>query len=145
MPCWEKCFFLNLAALGLSCSMWDLVPQSGIEPVFPALRAQSLNHWTTRKSPRRNVSYIQVCLWPSYLTQVNLPGHVGIFLRLFVFNIYLFSCAKSSLQHVGSLIGACEFIVVALWDLVPWPGIEQWPPALGAWSLSHWTTREAPM
>ena len=28
-----------------------------------------------------------------------------------------------------------------MWDLVPWPGIE---PALGAWSLSYWTTREIP-
>ena len=27
-----------------------------------------------------------------------------------------------------------------LWDLVPWPGIEPYPPVLGAWSLSHWTT-----
>ena len=29
-----------------------------------------------------------------------------------------------------------------MWDLVPWPGIEPEPPALGVWSLSHWTTRE---
>ena len=28
--------------------------------------------------------------------------------------------------------------------LVSWPGIEPRPPALGAWSLSHWTTREVP-
>ena len=31
-----------------------------------------------------------------------------------------------------------------LWDLVPWPGIELRPQALGAWSLGHWTTREVP-
>ena len=29
-----------------------------------------------------------------------------------------------------------------MWDLVPWPGIEPESPALGAWSLSHRTTRE---
>ena len=29
-----------------------------------------------------------------------------------------------------------------MWDLVPRPGIKPGPPALGAWSLSHWTTRE---
>ena len=29
-------------------------------------------------------------------------------------------------------------------DLRPQPGIEPGPPALGAWSLSHWTTREVP-
>ena len=32
----------------------------------------------------------------------------------------------------------------AMWDLVPRPGIKPRPPALGVWSLSHWTTREAP-
>ena len=29
-------------------------------------------------------------------------------------------------------------------DLVPCPGIQPRPPALGAWSLSHWTTKEVP-
>ena len=32
----------------------------------------------------------------------------------------------------------------SMWDLVPWPGIEPRLPALGAWSLSHRNTREAP-
>ena len=31
-----------------------------------------------------------------------------------------------------------------MWDLFPWPGIEPTPPALGTWSLTHWTTREVP-
>ena len=31
-----------------------------------------------------------------------------------------------------------------IWDLVPWPGIEPGPPALGAQSLDHWTTRLSP-
>ena len=35
-----------------SCSMWDLVPRSGIKLSPPALRAQSLSHWTTREVPR---------------------------------------------------------------------------------------------
>ena len=30
----------------------------------------------------------------------------------------------------------------AMWDLVPWPGIEPGSPALGDQSLSHWTSRE---
>ena len=29
-----------------------------------------------------------------------------------------------------------------MWDLVPWPGIEPGPPALGVQSLSYWTTCE---
>ena len=31
-----------------------------------------------------------------------------------------------------------------MWNPVPWPGIEPWLPALVAWSLSIWTTREVP-
>ena len=31
-----------------------------------------------------------------------------------------------------------------MWDLVLWPGIELGPPALRAWSPSHWTTMEVP-
>ena len=37
----------------------------------------------------------------------------------------------------------CQVLVVALWDLFPWPAIEPGPPALGARGLSHWT-REVP-
>ena len=43
--------YIYLAALGLSFGTQDLVPWSGIEPRFPALRAQSLSHWTTREVP----------------------------------------------------------------------------------------------
>ena len=38
-----------LAALGLSCSMWDLVFRPGIKPGLPALGVKSLSHWTTRE------------------------------------------------------------------------------------------------
>ena len=31
-----------------------------------------------------------------------------------------------------------------IWNLVPFPGMEPVPPAVGVWSLSHWTTREVP-
>ena len=33
--------------VAVPCSMRILVPQPGIDPVPPALEAQSLNHWTT--------------------------------------------------------------------------------------------------
>ena len=36
-------------------------------------------------------------------------------------------------DHVG-------FFSSSMWDLVPLLGIEPRPPALGVWSLSHWTT-----
>ena len=51
------------------------------------------------------------------------------------------------------LIAACRILKLScsmqtfscgMWDLVPWPGIEPRPLALGVQSLSHWTTREVP-
>ena len=47
-----KCIFIYLTALGLSCSMWDLVPRPGIKPRPPAWGTQSLSHWTHQGSPR---------------------------------------------------------------------------------------------
>ena len=51
------------------------------------------------------------------------------FLMMIILFIYLFSCPTSYLQHVG---------------LVPQTGIEPRSPGLGAWNLSHFTTREVP-
>ena len=42
------------------------------------------------------------------------------------------------------LVVACRIFSCSMWDLFPWPGIEPGSPALGAWNLSHWTTREVP-
>ena len=33
-------------------------------------------------------------------------------------------------------------LICGMWNLIPCPGIE---PGHGAWSLSHWTTREVPL
>ena len=43
--------FIYLATLGLSRSMWDLVPWSGFEPGPPALGMQNFSHWTTEEIP----------------------------------------------------------------------------------------------
>ena len=42
------------------------------------------------------------------------------------------------MQLASSLVEAC------MWDLIPRPGIEPGPPALGARSLNHCATREVP-
>ena len=39
---------------------------------------------------------------------------------------------------------ALRIFSCCMWNLVPWPRIKLEPPALGAWSLSHWTAREVP-
>ena len=48
---------------------------------------------------------------------------------LFFFNIYFYLFI---LLH--------QVFSCGTWELVPWPGIEPGPPALGAWSQGHWTT-----
>ena len=60
----------------------------------------------------------------------------------------LFGWTESWLWHLGFSIFfmACKifiyFFSCGMWDLVLWPGIELGLPALGGWSLHHWTTRE---
>ena len=79
-------------------------------------------------------------------SRVRIP----FFLFLFIF-IYLvalgLSCGSRApqLRLAGSLVVAFELLVSAcVWDLVPWPGIEPGPPALGVRSLNHCATREVP-
>ena len=65
----------------------------------------------------------------------------------------LFSCGTWTLAVAvdflvatcGLLVAACGHLVAScMWDLVPRPGIERGPAALGARSLTHWTTRGVP-
>ena len=43
--------FIYLAAPGLRCGMWGLVPQPEIEPRPPALGVQSLSRWIAKEVP----------------------------------------------------------------------------------------------
>ena len=90
---------------------------------------------------------LQLQLWEVMGTEHSLPPFIYLCIFKYLF-IYLaapgLSCGTWDL-HCGMrdlLVVACELFSCSMWDLVPWPGIEPGPPALGAWSLSHWTTRE---
>ena len=52
-----KYLFIYLAPLGLSCSVWNLVPQPRIKLRPPTLRAWSLSHWTAKEVPVHNFLY----------------------------------------------------------------------------------------
>ena len=45
---------------------------------------------------------------------------------------------------VPGLVEACGIFSCSMWNLIPWPGIKPRTTALGAWNLSHWTTKEVP-
>ena len=65
----------------------------------------------------------------------SLICHWASLENFFLIFIYLFI-----LLH-WVLVAARGIFSCGMQDLVPWPGIEPGSPALGAWSLSHWTTR----
>ena len=52
------------------------------------------------------------------------------------FNIYFYFAV------MGLNCTTLDLFSCGLWDLVPLPGNKPGPPALGAWSASHWTTKE---
>ena len=73
-------------------------------------------------------------------------GELSIFLHLsspVFFKKIMFVCLCIWLPWV--LVAALGIFSCGMWNLVPWPRIEPWPPALTAWSLSRWTTREVPL
>ena len=63
-----------------------------------------------------------------------------IFIYLFILAVPDLSCGTRDL-----LVVACQLLVaVCMWDLLPRPGIEPGPTALGVRSRTHLTTREVP-
>ena len=61
-------------------------------------------------------------------------------------HVQVLHCSMRDLLVMVHGIFSCGMWTLScgMWDLVPWPGIKPEPPALGVWSLSHWTTREVP-
>ena len=71
----------------------------------------------------------------------------GIFVAacgIFVAVCGIFSCGIWDLLVAACGIFSCGMRTLScgMWDLVPWPGIEPRPPALGVQSLSHWIARK---
>ena len=76
---------------------------------------------------------------PCFLLQLHVKVKVHLFSLERSLTVYW--TIAFFLQHTGSLVAACELLVVA-WGSSSLIGIKPGPPALGAWSLSHWTNRE---
>ena len=78
----------------LNCSMWDLVPWSGIKPGPTALGAQSLSHWTAREVPAAFDFYIiQFCVFS--VTDNFVALSKTAFPSSKVVNIYSYVFSKS--------------------------------------------------
>ena len=86
----------------------------------------------------------------SRLARVSVPRHPIRFpweMSLIYLAALDLSCGMWGLLVAAHMIFSCSMWTLShsMWDLVSQPGIEPGSPALGAQSLSHWTTREVPM
>ena len=122
----------------LCCGMWDLVPWPGIKLRPPALRAQSLSHWTTRKVPgpwlssAQNNPQASMAHWRRFLlnpfrvTQVWFRPPFHLFLgencqltiaeQKLYFLLYKESVLKGKLMGLTSDNKAEERILAILWN-----------------------------
>ena len=104
---------------------------------------------------RHTSEFIYICFYISLLwnfvdvkeiiSLVSLLFHASI--RLEVFKTIVSRQRKCTYSNDFACGQSLHLFITGYdWDkhLVPWPGIEPWPPALGEQSLSHWTTREVP-
>ena len=142
-----------LTVPGPSCSMWDLVPWSEIEPRSSPLEAQSLSHWTTRKVPKLSSS----CRWKLLDWQSLKPLRVFIFPFPDFFHIpSMVRCILTFLlAHKGFPSGSVvkdlpamqEMQVQSLGQEIPWrrkwqptpvflPGKNQWQRSPASYSPS---------
>ena len=84
-----------------------------------------------------------------YLTECTLKWWIFLYVNYtcsFKYVIYFFTWLRQVLVAArGIFVAARGIFSCGTWDLVPWPGTESGPPALGGQSLSHWTTREVPV
>ena len=120
-PCNSACSLQNLDHIG------HVVSESG------DLKIQGTGAYLTHPCPA-------LCNCP---VPANLLNHACLckdqafpspsFFFLIYFYLFIWLCQV--------FVVACE-LSCSMWNLVPWPGIEPRPPALGAQSLGHWTTRE---
>ena len=94
-----------------------LIPQPGIQPCPCSGSAGVLTTGPPGNSQALIYFYFYFFfeVWLIYIATV-------LFLYLFIYRPHCAACKNLVLQ----------------------PGIEPMPPALGAWSLKHWTTREVP-
>ena len=129
LPLWHR-----RGAKSMDSSTWSL-PSSGNELREFLSNGFSFPFWSNMQGCLlRGWKGLQITekVWNRFFFFLRTLTPVFFLKKSFLF-IYLvvpgLSCGTWTLNH-------------NMWDLVPWPGIEPGPPALGAWNLSHWTTRE---
>ena len=65
-------------------------------------------------------------------------------LFIWLCRIFVAACGTFKLWQAGFFLFGMQTLSCGIWDLVPWTGFIPGSPALQAWSVNHWTTREVP-
>ena len=109
-----------------SARVWKRLPQGGLTPELlctACARVHRYEYAHTHRSVSCGFLCYVYCNYNCYF--LNKYVLIWLYPVLVVAHEIFFSCS--------------------MWDLVPWTEIKPGPPALGTWSLSHWTTREVPV
>ena len=74
-----------------------------------------------------------------FMSCMSLSFFFLMFYYLFIWlhQVLVASCRIFDLRY------SMRMLSYGMWGLVPWPGIKPGPLAMGTWSFSHWTAREA--
>ena len=124
--------FIYLAAMGLSCGMWNF----------------KLQHVGSGSLKETESVTVQLCPALCYSMHCSLPGSSvrGILqARILEWVAVPFSRGYSQPRdqtRVSCIAGRFFTICTTRKALIPYSGINPGPSALGGWSLGHWTTRE---
>ena len=122
-----KCWYMQQHGLNSHLVCWVREIRHERVPPYDLCKVQGQVKWTYSDN-----GCIHRCKWKG--TQC-----------LFFFNIYLFIWLHRILVATSKIFTCVmQTLTYSMWDLVPWPGFEPGPPALGAQSLSHWTSRKVP-
>ena len=150
----RRIFDLCCGIWTLQCSMWDLVPWSGIKPGPPTLGVWSLSHWTTRGDPAKVI-----------LNQINLSSSQTlcncsfiVLMRLeYIFPWTVPMCALSHVQlckpmdcsPLGSSVYGIsqarilEWIAISSCRRSSWPRYRTGVSCVGRWILYQCANQEA--
>ena len=126
-----------MAAQGLSCGMWDLVPQPGIKPRGPALSDQSLGHWTTSGVPHVSFWVRVLC---RYIPGVGLRHHMATLILVLWGTSKLFSIVAAQTYVPTTSAEGFPFLytlssICCLWIFLWWAFWLVW----GGTSLWFWS------
>ena len=99
-------------------------------------RFAALHLWESEKGFASQVAL------PDSVKETRWSGVARLFYKLKIYINFFIWLHRVLVAAHGIFSCGLQTLSCSTWDLVPRSGVEPSPPALGAWCLSHWTTRE---